>query len=60
MATTVRLPPGGKERRIPGVNKKNKRAEKINIIKFILLNYIIVKYNYIFYEFINKKTQLIN
>jgi hypothetical protein len=37
-ATTILLPPGGRERTIPGVNKKNKTAEKINIIKFILLN----------------------
>ena len=37
-ATTVLLPPGGKDRRIPGVNMKNKTAAKINITKFILLN----------------------
>ena len=45
IATTILLPPGGRERRIPGVNKKNKSAEKIKIIKFILINYIIQKEN---------------
>ena len=37
-ATTILLPPGGRDRRIPGVNRKNKTAVKRNIIKFILLN----------------------
>jgi hypothetical protein len=37
-ATIILLPPGGKDRRIPGVNMKNKTAVKINITKFILLN----------------------
>lgn len=37
-ATTTLLPPGGKDRRIPGVNKKNKTAVKINITKSIRLN----------------------
>ncbi len=42
-ATTILLPPGGRDRRIPGVNRKNKTAVKRNIIKFILLNYIILQ-----------------
>ena len=38
IATVTLLPPGGKDRIIPGVNKKNKTAVKINLIKSILLN----------------------
>jgi hypothetical protein len=37
-ATTTLLPPGGRDRRIPGVNKKNKTAVKINKTKSICLN----------------------
>ena len=37
-ATIILLPPGGKDRRIPGVNTKNKTAVKINITKSIRLN----------------------
>jgi hypothetical protein len=37
-ATIILLPPGGKDRIIPGVKMKNKTAAKINITKFILLN----------------------
>ena len=42
-ATTILLPPGGRDRRIPGVNRKNKTAVKRNMTKFILLNYIILQ-----------------
>ena len=37
-ATIILLPPGGRDRRMPGVNKKNKTAVKINITKSIRLN----------------------
>ena len=42
-ATTILLPPGGRDRRIPGVNRKNKTAVKRNMTKSILLNYIILQ-----------------